>query len=187
MTYFAHLPSLNTEPYTKYFLDTFIPKNEFNEKKGTSLYVQYFRKEFYTNPMIMLLDSTLQQKYNFPPIDYFSIFKHDRPQSIHHDGLQIPRYVSLNLPLSGFESTKMIFYKVIINTIPNVNDANYYLPETLEPAVELGGSNQWVLVDSSIPHNITNVDFNNPRFTLCLRFASNPTIDQLLSNINGPL
>lgn len=184
MTYFAHLPSLNTEPYTKYFLDTFMPKHDFNVKHERT-YIQYFRKEFYNDPVIMVLDQILQRKFNFPPIDYFSIFKHDRPQSIHHDGLQIPRYASLNLPLSGFESTKMIFYKVIINTIPNVNDANYYLPETLEPAVELGGSNQWVLVDSSIPHNITNVDFNNPRCTLCLRFMSNPTIDQLLSNINS--
>ena len=187
MTYFAHLPSLNTEPYTKYFLDTFIPKNEFNEKKGISLYVQYFKKEFYTDPMIMLLDSTLQQKYNFPPIEYFSIFKHGSPQPIHHDGIKIPRYVSLNLPLSGFESTKMIFYKIIGNIFPTIKDANYYLPETVEPVVELEGSNEWVLVDSSIPHNITNVDFNNPRFTLCIRFASNTTIDQLLSNINGPL
>jgi hypothetical protein len=185
MTYYKYLPSLNVKSYSDYFLNTFIPKNEFNEKKGTSLYVQYFRKEFYTDPMIMYLESELYKKYNFPPIDYFSIFKHESPQPIHHDGIKIPRYVSLNLPLSGFESTKMIFYKIIGNIFPTVEDANYYLPETVEPVVELEGSNEWVLVNSSIPHNITNVDFNNPRFTLCLRFASNPTIDQLLSNING--
>jgi hypothetical protein len=183
MTYFAHLTSLDTESYTNYFLHTFMPKNNFDEKSKSSFYIQYFRKEFYSDPNIMLLDYTLQKKYNFPPMEYFSIFKHARQQPIHHDGLRIPRYASLNLPLQGFESTKMIFYKTLVNTPLYLTDANYYLPENVEPVIELEGSNEWVLVDSSVPHNITNVDYNNPRITLCIRFISNPTYDFLAKNI----
>jgi hypothetical protein len=180
MTYFAHLPSLDTEPYTNYFLHTFMPNHDYDGNRKVA-YIQYFRKDFYNDSTIMSLERILRENFKFPPIEYFIIFKHDKAQDIHHDGIKIPRYASLNLPLSNFESTKMIFYKASINTIiMNVNDANYYLPETAEPVVELEGSNEWVLVDSSIPHNITNVNFNNPRITVCLRFISNPTIDQLI-------
>jgi hypothetical protein len=182
MTYFVHLPSLNIEPYTDYFLHTFIPRVSF-DKNPKELYIQYFRKDFANDPTIMSLESVLLKKYKFPPIEYFSIFKHDEAQPIHHDGMQVPRYASLNLPLKGFESTKMIFYKTILDIPPITTDANYYLPENVEPVIELEGSNQWVLVDSSKPHNITNVDFTNPRFTLCIRFMLNPTIEKLLSKM----
>jgi hypothetical protein len=187
MTYFVRLPSLNVEKYTDYFLNTFMPNNDFDEKLTSLRYVQYVRKEFYNNPIIMSLEHILREKYNFPPIEYFIIFKHEGNQSIHHDGLEIPRYTSLNLSLSGFESTKMIFYKTTVDTPLIISDANYYLPEKVEPVIELEGNNEWVLVNSSIPHNITNIDFTNPKITLCIRFISNPTIDQLLSNITGPL
>ena len=159
-------------------------KNTFNGK-GKTVYNTYYRKEFYNDDIIMALDHILQKKYNFPPIEYFIIFKHDDTQSIHHDGLHIPRYASLNLPLSGFTSTKMVFYKIIVATPLNVVDANYYLPENVEPVAELEGSNEWVLVDSSSPHNITNINFTDPRITLCVRFMSNPTLTQLLSKMNG--
>ena len=177
MTYFTRLPQLNVETYTNYFLNTFVPKIKFQ-----SLYFNCTRKEFCTDPNVMSLDRTLQEKYNLPPIDYFMIFKHTKSQSIHHDGKVIPRYASLNLPLTGFESTKMIFYKTIDKPYI-VSDANYYYPKNLEPVIELEGSNEWVLVDSSVPHHITNVNFNNPRITLCLRFKGNPTLEHLLSNI----
>jgi hypothetical protein len=180
MTYFTHLPDLDVETYTNYFLHTFMPKNNFDERRKSSFYIQYFRKEFYNDPKIMLLDCILQKKYNFPPMEYFSIFKHDRHQPIHHDGLKIPRYASLNLPLQGFESTKMIFYKTLVNTPLDISNANYYLPENVEPVIELEGNNEWVLVNSSVPHNITNSNVTNPRITLCIRFMSNPTIDQLI-------
>lgn len=183
MTYFTRLPYLNVKNYTNYFLHTFMPKNNFDEKHKSLFYIQYFRKEFYKDSTIMLLDLTLQKKYNFPPIEYFNIFKHERQQTIHHDGIEIPRYASLNLPLQGFELTKMIFYKKLVESPLNISNANYYLPENVEPVSELAGSNEWVLVNSSVPHNITNVDFNNPRITLCIRFISNPTYDFLVKNL----
>jgi hypothetical protein len=179
MIYFKHLPSLNSKSYTNYFLHNFILKKNFNNNLNGSLYIKYPKEDF----MIMSLERLLQKKYNFPPITYFSLFKHDKEQPIHHDGEEIPRYVSLNLPLQGFESTKMIFYKIIVDAPPTTSDANYYLPENVEPVIELEGSNQWVLVDSSIPHNITNVDFDNPRYTLCIRFESNPILMELVDNL----
>ena len=185
MTYFAHLPSLNTEPYTNYLLDTFMPKHNFDEQHKIQTIVHYFKKDFYNDTVIMELDRLLQQKYNFPPIEYFIIFKHESQQAIHHDGKDIPRYASLNLPLKGFESTKMIFYKKIVDATPTISNANYYLPENVEPVIELAGSNEWVLVDSSVPHNITNVDFNNPRITLCIRFFSNPKYDFLVKKLTN--
>ncbi len=187
MTYFVHLPSLNVELYTNYFLHTFMPRKDFDRISKGLLYIQYFKKDFCNDLIIMTLESILQKKYNFPPIEYFSIFKHDRVQPIHHDGTEVPRYASLNLPLHGFESTKMIFYKTILDVPPTTSDGNYYLPENVEPVIELEGTNEWVLIDSSIPHNITNVDFNNPRITLCIRFVSNPTFAELADKINGTL
>jgi hypothetical protein len=77
----------------------------------------------------------------------------------------------------------MIFYKTLVNTPLYLTDANYYLPENVEPVIELEGSNEWVLVDSSVPHNITNVDFNNPRITLCIRFNNNPKFEYLFSKL----
>jgi len=179
MTYFAHLPSLNTEPYTNYFLRTFMPNHDYDGNRKIA-YIQYFRKDFYNDSTIMSLERILRENFKFPPIEYFSIFKHDKAQNIHHDGIKIPRYASLNLPLSNFESTKMIFYKIIINDVPKINDANYYSPKNVEAVIELEGSNEWVLVDSSIPHNIINTNVTGPRITLCIRFMSNPTIDQLI-------
>jgi hypothetical protein len=79
----------------------------------------------------------------------------------------------------------MVFYKITVATPLNVVDANYYLPENVEPVAELAGSNEWVLVDSSSPHNITNINFTDPRITLCIRFMSNPTLTELLSKMNS--
>lgn len=183
MSYFVHIPELEVEKYTNYFLNEFIPSREWN---GQTTYIQYFKKDFYMDPIIRKLDFELQIKFNFPPIEYFSIFKHKKEQDIHSDGTHIPRYASLNLPLKGFESTKMVFYETTNNIVPKITNANYFSEKDVSPVIELEGSNQWVLVDSSIPHNIVNVDCNNPRYTVCLRFFTNPTLSELVNRMNGP-
>lgn len=184
VTYFVHLPSLDTKLYTRYFLDTFIPERKFHEN-CTDFFIQYFRKDFSNNSVIMSLNNILQKKYKFPPIQYFSIIKHDSIQPVHHDGKEFTRHVSLNLPLQGFESTKMIFYKIILDIPPKKLREHQYLPGCVEPISELEGSNNWVLVNSGVPHSVINIDFNNPRITLCLRFVGNPTITQLIKKINA--
>jgi hypothetical protein len=187
MNYFVHIPDLEVEKYTNYFLNEFIPSRNFEGNlSNTSCYIQYFRNDFYQDPVILELDLVLRKKFNFPPLEYFSIFKHTGYQAIHVDGTNIPRYASLNLPLKGHESTKMMFYEQNKSIKPRITDANYYDLENVLPVSELPGSNQWVLVNSNIPHNIVNVDFNNPRYTLCLRFFGNPTMSQLVDKLIGP-
>ena len=117
-----------------------------------------------------------------------TIFKHlSDGQSIHIDGVQVPRYSSLNLPLSGYEKTKMAFYKVINNIEPVISNANYYSKNDVEQIDEFKCKNEWVLVNSGIPHNIQHIDKNNPRVTLCIRFKSNPTLSDLVNRINSSL
>jgi hypothetical protein len=187
MNYFVHISNLEVEKYTNYFLNDFIPSRNFEvNPPNTSCHIQYFRKDFYQDPVILELDSVLRRKFNFPPIEYFLIFRHTGCQGIHIDGINIPRYTSLNLPLKGYEPTKMIFYKQNKGITPRITDANYYDEKVVTKVAELLGSNQWVLVDSSIPHNIIDVDCNNPRYTLCLRFFGNPTMAQLVDKLIGP-
>ena len=185
MTYFVHLPELDSKLYTDYLLNEFIPSRNF-EGERQHRYIQYFRKEFVRDQTILQLEHTLKKLYKFPPIEYFSIFKHIANQPIHADGMNIPRYASLNLPLSGYESTKMLFYKKNSNVTPKIEDANYYSPSEVELVSELDGTNDWVLINSSVPHHVVNINPEFPRYTLCVRFFTNPTISFLSDRMNGP-
>ena len=187
MNHFAHIPDLDVEPYTNYFINEFIPSRNFEvNMKDKGRYVQYNRQDFANDPIILELDKILRTRYRFPPIQYFIIFKHTLAQPIHIDGIEKPRICSLNLPLSGYESTKMIFYKVISGAVPSINDANYYSPDDVQPVSEFECKNEWVLVESGVPHNVTNINPNNPRYTLCIRFFTNPTFEFLVNRMNGP-
>ena len=192
MNYFAHLPTLNVEPYTDYFLNKLVPSKselpnfDFDLKK--LIYIPYLKKDLVDDPVVTELDNLLQTKYNFPPIFYFSIFRHTVHQEIHVDytGTQRdPRYASLNLPLTNYDSTKMIFYKPITDTPPRVGDAYFYTADQVEPVAELKGSNDWVLVNSGVPHQIVTQDLDNPRITLCIRFEGNPTFDDCYNLVRG--
>jgi len=185
MNPYMHLPELEVDKYTNYFLNQFIPSNDFCQKvTDTNWFVQYERPSFFNDTVIKELEHILCTKYKFPPIQYFIIFKYNVEQPIHVDGIQIPRYASLNLPLSGYKTTKMVFYKIVNDVSPIINTANYYSKNDVEPIAELKCSNSWVLVNSGIPHHIQNVDKNNPRITLCIRFANNPTVSNLINKIN---
>jgi len=186
-----HIPTLKSEPYTSYFLNTFIPsiKGTKDSDKKISAYTLYFKKDFCTDPVVMELDTLLQTKYDFPPIECLVVFKHTYQQPIHVDGRLPARNASLNLPIYGFESTKMIWYKSKIELSPNVSDAHYFDPDNMDPIPDsvFEGTNDWVLVNTVIPHNIINVDFNKPKTTVCVRFENNPTFEQLQAKINNYL
>jgi hypothetical protein len=184
---FFHLPKLNTVEYSSYFLNEFIPKykviEELDRTKSTKSisYVQYF---IFQMPNLLKFNAHLKLVYNFPDIEYFLIFKHHTDQPIHADGLQILRHSSLNLPISGYENTKTIFYKeTFVNPNREIQDANYYNIENLSPIAELQGTNDWVMINTGIPHQVIGATASNPRITVCFRFFSNPTINRLLEGI----
>ena len=183
-SYYKHLPELDGVKWTNYFLNDFMPQYNFytDIKSSAYNYVMYDNKNLY--PRIVELDNELQQKYNFPPISYFMIFLHNKKnQPIHVDGTFTLRYASLNLPISGYENTKMIFYKKNNhNANVSISNANYLDIEDLTFADEFNGSNDWVLVNSGEPHQIVNIDVNNPRITVCFRFQGNLKFEDLIQN-----
>ena len=181
--YFCHFSKLDNIKWTEYFLKIFIPKYKFYDDLKKSAYNYVFYENKYQYPEVILLSNELQKKYNFPPIEYFMIFKHDKNQPIHSDGLEVLRNASFNLPLMGYEGTSMNFYKKKdLNNECNIRDANYYNIEDLIFIDELAGGNEWVLVDSSVPHNIVSVNTEAPRITVCFRFMGNPTFNNLVKN-----
>jgi hypothetical protein len=180
--FYKHFPEIDNVYWTNYFLKEFIPKYKIFEQLSSPLYMMYFKKDFYKDLEILKLSSLLVSKLKFPPIEYFSIFKHTYSQAIHADGKSTLRYASFNLPLVGFEGTRMCFYNTKSNVIPKVADAYYFKEDDVCLATELEGKNEWTLVNSSIPHNIVNVDFNNPRITVCIRFNGNPKLEDLITN-----
>ena len=183
--FYKRFPEIDNVYWTNYFLNEFFPKYKIFEQLSmsntSSLYTMYLKKDFYKDLEILKLSSLLVSKLNFPSIEYFSIFKHRYAQTIHADGKSTLRYASFNLPLVGFEGTKMCFYNTKPNVIPKVTDAYYFKEDDVCLATELEGKNEWTLVNSSIPHNIVNSDFNNPRITVCIRFNGNPKFEDLIT------
>ena len=75
----------------------------------------------------------------------------------------------------------MCFYNTKSNIIPKIEDAYYFKEDDVCLATELAGTNNWVLVNSAVPHNIVNVDSSNPRLTVCVRFVANPKFENLIT------
>ena len=178
--FYKHYPEIDNVYWTNYFLNNFIPKNLDSILKSS--YVMYYKKDFNKNLEILKLSALLTNKLKFPPIEYNSIFRHIADQPIHADGINAVRNASFNLPLLGFERTQMCFYNTKSNAIPKRRDAFFFEKEDVDLVTKLKGCNNWVLVNSSIPHNIENVDVNNPRLTACIRFSGNPTFEDLIKN-----
>jgi hypothetical protein len=182
--YFQHFHEIDSVDWTEYFLKEFLPKQKFfeNLSKSKYNYVQY--NDINIDPAIVKLSSILESKFNFPPIEYFLIFCHDREnQPIHIDGINQLRYSSLNLTISGFKNTKMIFYKKNNpNATASVTNANYFDIKDLTPVTEFNGSNEWVLVNSGEPHQVIGINTDSPRITVCFRFLNNPIFKDLVKN-----
>jgi hypothetical protein len=164
--YFYKVNFLETRKYTDHFLKL-ISSSIFTER------IAYVSLDI-DDPIITEISSILKGK-NLPPIEFFILFKHHRKQDIHKEDM----HCSLNLPLMGYENSLMHFYQM--NGTPIKKRATYYYDETDEKMIieTLPGSNEWVLVDSSVPHNIVNSDFDNPRCTVALRFLGNPTFEEI--------
>ncbi len=182
--FYKHFSEIDNVYWTNYFLNEFIPKNFHFEKRVNteSSYISYYRKDFIDNLEILKFSSLLTRKLKFPPIDYFSIFRHVKPQPIHADGKLALRNASFNLPLAGYEDTKMCFYNTRPGTVPEVKDAFYFKNDDVSLVSELAGTNEWVLVNSGVPHNIVDINSNNPRLTVCVRFVGNPKFEDLITN-----
>ncbi len=180
-----------TEPFVNYFLNDYIPKNNIIDII-TSSNLSHVEHQLKNKPekSMMDLNSLLNKEYKIPfKIEYFSIFYHSTPQSIHTDGITQIRYSSLNLPLTNYQDTKMLFYKIKNETnTPIVQDAFYFKKDDLDVIEELPGKQQWVLVNSGIPHNVVCTNHALPRITLCVRFLGNPKFELLKSYIsNNPI
>ena len=169
------IDGLDIDSYSEYFLSIF----HVQLRNQMSQFFQYKVND----PAIKKLNDILVTKYQFPPIQYFIIFNHNKDQPIHIDGIDTIRHASLNLPLSGIDSNKMIFYKLKKDSVPVITNANYYTKSDVEYLAEIDGKKQWALVNSGIPHQVINIDSNQPRITLCIRFYTNPTFEYLLSKL----
>ena len=184
--YYQHFSEIDNVYWTNYFLNEFIPKYKFYEYTSdkTSAHIEWHRKDFIQEKEILKLGAELTTKLKFPPIDYFFLIRHnDIDQSIHADGLKVVRNASFNLPLTGYAGTKLCFYKPKTEDVePTITNANHYNKEDMTVIDSFEGDNRWVLVNTSIPHNAVDINPDNPRIVLCVRFVGNPTFDQLINN-----
>ena len=169
------MDDLDTSYYADYFL------NKFHAHLDTQI-SQFFQYKI-NDPIIKKLSDILVTNYQFPPIEYFILFNHKRDQHIHIDGIGTIRHASLNLPLTGKDSNKMIFYKLKKDSVPIITNANYYTESDVEYLAEIDGKKRWTLVNSGIPHQVINIDASYPRITLCVRFIKNPTLEYLLPKL----
>jgi len=170
--YFSVLPEIESNSYRDHLLNEFIPEYSSHLKKTYG----YFAQEHLT-PKLLELQEVLFQ-YDFPPIEYFLVFRHAVDQSIHIDGRSFVRYASLNLVLDGYEGTRMNYYD-IINDIRNRADAQYFSSTNVRFRESFDPSPNWTLVNSGVPHNIVGINPLIPRKTLGIRFIGNPTYEEL--------
>ena len=75
----------------------------------------------------------------------------------------------------------MWFYNTKSNIVSEIRDAHYFKKYDVLLISELSGNNEWVLVNSAFQHNIVNIDSNNPRLTVCIRFVGNPKFEDLIT------
>lgn len=142
---------------------------------GRSIYGVVHRAQF--SPTVLELEKALVDA-GFPSIDYYLFFRHTRNQPIHVDGHSFVRNASLNLALSGYRGTLMNYYS-IINDVRTCTDAQYFHKSNVQFTGAFEAVDEWVLVNSAEPHNITGPTALAPRVTVCFRFAGNPTYTEL--------
>jgi hypothetical protein len=47
---------------------------------------------------------------------------------------------------------------------------------------EFDGSNNWVMINSGVPHQAIGINLNETRTTVCFRFVGNPRFESLIKN-----
>jgi hypothetical protein len=200
--YYYHLDWSNTEEYTNYFNNEFIPKHipDFNQKQPPPPWrVQPVDEYwiFYPNktpdPKILELQNFLKSNFDFPDISYFLIFYQLRNYEIHIDGpgdsTSGTNHTSLNLQLSGYEGTKMEFYET--------DGMGHRLPGTHIRAWDTKHStlvdqfdctNTWTLINTGVPHQLVVPQTGIPKICLSIRFKGFPAFEDSLAKIkrNNP-
>ena len=184
--YYKFIDIPNTNEYIDYFLNTFIKEHNFIElvtKQVNKTYIEY-PIDKYHNPMTSKLNKELSEKYKFPPISHFILFYHTSDQAIHADGSLVPRWCSFNLPLIGWEGTRMNFYSPKPDVISKDRESRYYAENDVIYQDHFDCTNNWVLCHSGLPHKVCNMTTENPRITLVNRFHGNPTFKVLTTLVN---
>ena len=184
--YYKFIDIPDTTKYIDYFLNIFIKEHNFVEsvkKQVNKTYIEY-PIDKYHNPMITNLSYELTKKYKFPPISHFLLFYHTGDQNIHADGSSVPRWCSFNLPLMGWEGTKMNFYSTKPDAISTNAESRYYAENDVIYQDHFDCTNNWVLCHSGLPHKVYNMTTENPRITLVNRFHGNPTFKVLTTLID---
>jgi hypothetical protein len=184
--YYKFIDILDTKEYIDYFLNDFIKEHNFIElitKQVNKTYIVYPIHEYY-NPLTAKLSRELTRKYKFPPISHFILFYHTGNQSIHADGSAVSRWCSFNLPLIGWEGTRMNFYSAKPDVVSRNAESRYYHKDDVVYQDHFDCTNNWVLVHSGLPHHVCGMTPEKPRITLVNRFFGNPTFETLTSLIN---
>jgi hypothetical protein len=125
--YYKFIDIPDTKSYIDHFLNVFIKEHNFIELATKQVNKTYIEYPVYKDPMILKLSYDLIKKYKFPPISHFILFYHKSDQSVHADGAPERRWCSFNLPLMGWEDTRMNFYSVKPNAPSRSAESRYYL------------------------------------------------------------
>jgi hypothetical protein len=183
--FYFTIPFLDSNYYTNYFLKEFIPK--YNSE---SIFNSHRLAQYGLTDSSILNDSGIKKLNDdlsaggFPQIRYFMIFKHQSDQVAHIDGSLLPNdrpHVGVNLPLSGYSQTNLIFYRKLEGIIPVKEKTGQFVYDLshLEEIGSVIGENEWGIVNTEVYHRVSNISTSMPRYTLSLRLVGNPSYADL--------
>jgi hypothetical protein len=198
--YYYHLDWSNTEEYTNYFNNEFIPKHipDFNEKQrppwrsttAENFWV-FFPKET-PDPKILELQDFLKRNFDFPDISYYLIFYQVRDNPLHidgpDDGSSGVHDVSLNLQLSGYEGVTIEFYEKNSNAIgflPPGSKTKLWNDNEVTLVDQFKCTNTWTLLKTSKPHKVVVPQIGIPKLSLAVRFKGFPAFEDSLAKIQS--
>lgn len=118
----------------------------------------------------------------------FFIFKQGQQSTIHIDNIP-PRHCALNFPIAKCEDVPIIWYrgegeKVDYQMPRYVVDISITEPGTVEE-IDRVTLTVPTLINTSIWHSVDNSNNTHDRVIFSLRFANNPTFDDVLKCILG--
>lgn len=178
--YYKILDDLDSEGMRKYFSEIFVPRYV-DPFMGADRYVG-FNSSCIKGKLVDFEKSL--EKYNLPRIGYFLVFVHYNDQPIHIDGhTDEIRHVSLNLSVSGHNTTRLKFYEAPDTIEKTKSDATYF-PDT-QSLIHVDSliTDKWALVNSGVPHNAVNAMPTDRRVTVCFRFDGNPQFKDIISRL----
>lgn len=163
-----------------YLLNTVMPTVK---ERLAKVSIVTFKHSDTQDPVMERFNQYLMTRFGTPPILSYNLFHHLSPLNIHIDGRSdLYRHANLNLPLCGWQGNIMRFYKEnpgYAAPVPKEGSAIWCDPDQVTVYDEFETTEDWVLVRVDQPHNIVNMDFDNPRATLSIKFVGNPTFEEL--------